>query len=151
MKRNRVFPKFLAIAGTILTWIPILAPLGFSLILLITRKIFRFDYLMPAELFPSALLGAILLFWAACQVKTRRKWIGWSFVASILLLLGSQTFAVITGLASGRTQPVGWPWIIVLTMLAVFTLALISIGIGGVLLIRDLFKPSQPEKVEILE
>jgi hypothetical protein len=48
--------------------------------------------------------------------------------------------AVVTGLANGDTAPGGWAWALVLTMLAGYMLAVIMIGIGGVLLWRNLFR-----------
>ena len=59
------------------------------------------------------------------------------------LLVGSQALAVATGLASGATEPAGIWWILILASLAVFTLALIAIAVDGILLLRDLFKPTQ--------
>ena len=40
----------------------------------------------------------------------------------------------------GRTEPTGWPWALVLASLALYVLALVILGVGGVLLVRDLFK-----------
>ncbi len=51
--------------------------------------------------------------------------------------------AVVTGLASGETEPVGWWWALVVASIAVYSLALVAIGVGGVLLLSDLFKPSR--------
>jgi len=139
MKKG-VFTKILAVAGTVLVWIPILAPILFSLAVLITRRMFHFDYLMPAELFPSALAGGLLLLWAALREGAHRSLIGWSFASAIALLFSGQGLAVVTGLASGKTNPVGWVMIIVLGAIISYTLALVVLGVGGVLLLRDLFK-----------
>jgi hypothetical protein len=56
------------------------------------------------------------------------------------MLLGGQGVAVLTGLASGEIEPIGWIWGLVLASLAIYSLALIFIGAGGVLLLRDLFR-----------
>jgi hypothetical protein len=61
MEKKDVLTKILAIVGTVLVWIPILAPVVFSVIRFIAQRRFRFDYLMPAELFPAALVGGGLL------------------------------------------------------------------------------------------
>ncbi|MEW5871456.1 MAG: hypothetical protein AB1894_19440 [Chloroflexota bacterium] len=53
-----------------------------------------------------------------------------------------QALAVVTGLASGETGPEGVRWLLVLASLAVYTLALIATGVGGVLLLGDLFSKS---------
>ena len=48
MEKRDILTRFLAIAGTILAWLPLLAPVVFSLIALFAGRVFRFDYLMPA-------------------------------------------------------------------------------------------------------
>jgi hypothetical protein len=59
------------------------------------------------------------------------------------LLVGGQALATVTGLASGEIEPAGWPLILVLMTLAGYCLALVAIGVGGVMLLRDLFRPPQ--------
>jgi hypothetical protein len=140
MGKKDIFTKALAVAGTVLVWFPILAPVLFTAGLLIRARIFRFDYLMPAELFPLALFGGVLLVWAALRARARRGLIGGSLGGAVVLLVGGQAIASITGLASGRTEPTGWPWALVLASLALYVLALVGLGVGGVLLLRDLFK-----------
>ncbi len=105
MEKRGVFTKILAIAGTILVWIPILAPVLFSGIVLLRSGRFRFDYLMPAELFPFALVGGGLLIWAALRARARWGLIGWGLGIAVVMLVGGQALAVVTGLASGETEP----------------------------------------------
>jgi hypothetical protein len=142
MENKSVFTKILAIAGTVLAWLPIAAPVFFSAVLFFSRPVFlfRFDYLMPAELFPLVLAGGGLLLWAALRERKRRGLIAWSLGGAVFLLVLSQVLAVVTGLADGRIQPGGWQWALVLGMLIGYILTVIVIGIGGVLLLRDLFK-----------
>jgi hypothetical protein len=142
MKNKSVFSKILAIAGTLLSWLPILAPVIFSLILLAYDHVFLFDYLMPAEAFPIALAGGVLLLWAAFRAHSRQKLIGWGLVSAVVFLVGVQAIAEVTGLASGRTEAAGLPWVLVLSSLALYSLALVIVAVGGVLLLRDLFKPA---------
>lgn len=142
MNKKEILIKYLAITGTVLTWVPILAPILFSVIFIFTRKMFRFDYLMPAELFPFALSGGILLFGVAVRSKSRQKIIGWSLGSSMVFLMGGQMLAVVSGLASGEREPTGIWWFLVLTTLIMYTLSIILIGISGILLVRDLRKPS---------
>jgi len=140
MKDKQGFTKFLAISGTLLVWFPIFAPILLTSIFLLTRGIFRFDYLMPAELFPAALVGGGLLLWAALRKGSRLNQIGWGVGIAVLTLVGSQVLAVVTGLASGKTEPVGLWYVLVLGLLVVYILAVVTIGIGGVLLLSDLFR-----------
>jgi len=60
---------------------------------------------MPAELFPAALVGGGSLLWAALRVRLCRRLIGWGLGVAIGLLVGGQVLAVVTGLASGETEP----------------------------------------------
>jgi hypothetical protein len=146
MKENGILTRILAIVGTVLAWFPIFAPVLFSIAEILRGGVLRFDYLMPAELFPVALVGGGLLLWAALWARSRRGLIGWSLGIAIGMLVGSQMLAVVTGLASGRTEPTGWWWALVLASIVVYTLALAAIGFGGVLLLRDLSKPPPPLK-----
>jgi hypothetical protein len=59
--------KILAAAGTVLAWLPLVTPILFSALRFARSGRFLFDYLMPAELFLAALLGAGLLVWAASR------------------------------------------------------------------------------------
>ena len=140
MEKKGIFTKALAISGTVLAWIPILAPVLFAAAFRIQAGMFRFDYLMPAELFPAALAGGCLLLWAALRARARRGLIGGSLAGAVVLPVVGQALASATGLASGRTEPTGWPWALVLASLALYVLALLVLGVGGVLLLRDLFR-----------
>lgn len=138
--KKETFAKILVIPGIVLVLLPILAPFGFGLGSLITDGKFRFDYLLPAELGIFIFAGAILLLAAAFIAHSQLKLIGWSLVAAILVLVGGQAIAVVTGLASGKIEPTGWQWALVLASLAIFYLAVIVIGIGGIKLAAGLFK-----------
>lgn len=140
MNNKGALTKVLAIIGNLLVWFPILAPVLFSVALLIKRGIFRFDYLMPAELFPVALVGGGLLFWAAYRAHSRHRLIGWALAIAVGLLVGGQVLAVVTGLASGEIEPVGWWWALTLASILGYILALVVTSIGGLLLLRELFK-----------
>ncbi len=145
MGNRNVWTKILAIAGSVLVWLPIIAPIVFSVPRLLRAPQFSLDYLMPAELFPVVLVGGALLVWAAVRARTRRALIGGALGAAVALLVGGQALAVVTGLASGETEPVGLPWAVVVTTLLLYDAAVVSIGIGGALLLRELLeKRSQP-------
>jgi len=141
MGKKSVVTKILAITGTVLVWLPILAPVLLSVAVLIKDHMFRFDYFMPAELFPAALVGGALLVWAALKARSRHRLIGWGLGIAAGLLVGGQVLAVFTGLASGETEPTGWRWALVIASIFSYLLALVVIGVGGVLLLRALFKP----------
>ena len=143
MDKNGLLTKALAIIGTVLVWLPLLAPLFFGLFFWRTDGIFRFDYLMPAELSLLVLAGGGLLIWAAFRAHAHLALIAWSLGIAAAALVSSQLLAVVTGLASGETAVGGWQWALVLALLIIYTAAVAAIGVGGVLLLRDLFKPAQ--------
>ncbi len=145
MGKRDALTKILAVGGTVLVWLPILAPVIFSLIHLLNSKRLLFDYLMPAELFPVILIGGAALLWSSLRAHTGRGWIGGSLAAAVGGLLASQILAVLTGLASGAREPAGLSWTVVLAMLAVYSLAVIVLGIAGVLLLRQVFLQSRPQ------
>jgi hypothetical protein len=146
MGNKSVATKMLAIAGTVLIWFPLLAPLLLAFIALFTGRGFLLDYLMPAEVFPLALAGGVLLLLAALRLRYQRMLVGGSLAVAVGMWFGFQMIAEATGLASGETEMGGWQSALVLAGLAVYILALVVIGVGGVLLLRELFRRGQPLK-----
>jgi len=138
MEKKDVLSKILAIAGTILVWFTLFAPVLMTIVFFIRSGEFHFDFLMPAELFLVALVGAGLLLWAALRTRRRVKLLLASFCLALLGLLGGQALAVVTGLASGATEPGGWQWVLVLGCIFLYILMLVVMGIAGLLLLRDL-------------
>ncbi len=136
MNKKNVFTKILAITGTRLTWIPILFTVITSIIGTIANRTFLFDFLMPAELFPIALVGSLLLFWASWRAHSYLKPIGWGLFTMIVFLFGGQAIAVVTGLASGATPPTSWAFALVVSTIILYSLALIETGITGILLVK---------------
>ena len=141
--------KILATLGAVLVWLPILAPILLSLAFFLQTRLLRFDFLMTAELFPFALVGGGLLVWAALRARVHLPLITWGFGLSIAFLVGSQLLAVITGLASGKIEPVGFWWMLVVALIAAYTLALLSLALGGSLLVRDLYGNSPHQELTI--
>ena len=144
MEKKDVLTKILAVFGTVLMWLPVLAPIILGVGSLVFAGIFRFDYLMPAEMFPSAVLGGAMLLWAALRTHSHRKLIGWGLVTAVVMLFGGQAIAVVTGLASGETEPTTWLMALVLGPLVIYALLLVAVGVGGVRLVRDLYKRPDP-------
>ncbi len=146
MGKKDLFTKMIAIAGTALVWLLLLAPVLIALGALFTGRGFLFDYLIPAEAFPVALAGGALLLWAALRLRSHRGLVGWGLGVAVGMWFGFQAIAEVTGLASGANEAAGWRLVVVLAGLAVYILALVAIGVGGILLTRDLFRPTQPVK-----
>lgn len=139
MDKKNVFTKMLAITGTILTWIPIVFTMIISIIGTLVRRTFLFDYLMPAELFPIALVGGLLLLWASWQAHFHRKLIGWGLFAMVVFLFGGQAIAIVSGLASGAIPLADWPFALVISSIIFYSLSLIEIGVMGILLVKKIF------------
>lgn len=143
MENKGVLTKIFAVAGTVLVWFPILAPILITIIFYLQEQMFRFDYLMPAELGLFAFGGGIILLVAAIRAHSRTKLIGWGLGIALLTIVGGQALAVVTGLADGSTEIGGWQWMLVLGSLVVYVLAVIEVGVGGILLSRDVFNSRQ--------
>lgn len=139
MEDRGVLTKILAMAGTVLVWLPILFTVLTGIIGTIASHVVRFDYLMPAELFPVVLVGGVLLLWAAYRARSQMKPIGWGLVAALGFLFGGQAIAIVTGLASGAREAAGWPFALALGSIILYTLAVIGTGIAGVSLVRKLY------------
>lgn len=144
MGRRDVFTKILAILGTLLTVFTALAPFIFGLASLIAERRYLLDWLMPAEFFPAALAGGLLLLWAALRARSRRAWAGWSLGSAAVLLAGGMAVASLSGLASGAIAPRGIWWGVVTACILLYWLAVAAMAVGGGLLIGDLFRRSEP-------
>ncbi|MFT3892026.1 MAG: hypothetical protein QM730_10360 [Anaerolineales bacterium] len=143
MESKGVLTKIFAVVGTVLVWFPILAPILITIIFYFQEQMLRFDYLMPAELGLFAFGGGIILFVVAIRAHSRAKLIGWGLGVALVTIVGGQALAVVTGLADGSTEIGGWQWMLVLGSLIAYVLAVIEIGVGGILLSRDVFKSRQ--------
>ena len=136
--------KGLAILGMALIWFPIFFTLLTSAVGSIRSRAFHLDYLMPAELFPAALVGALLIVWTALRARERRMPVTVSAAAMVLFFACVLLIPVVTGLASGQAAPEGWPWALTILSLALYTAAMILTGVLGALVVRDLFRKARP-------
>ncbi len=145
MKKTGALTKVLAIAGAVLVWFPILATVFFAAAGSMRAGRLRLDYLMPAELFPAALAGFVLLLWAALRARDRRALVGWSGGIMVGSLVGSMAFAIVSGLASGAREA-GGVWLVVLqALLVAYVVALVVLAVAGILLLVDLFRAVETE------
>lgn len=137
IKHSDPLTRILARVGVVLVWFPLLAPVALGIISLAERGRFLLDYLMPAELFPSVLVGGGLLLWAALRRRAHGGLIGGGLAAAVVFLVGAQGLAVVTGLASGAREAAGWPLFLVNAGIALYAASVVAVGAGGLLLIRD--------------
>ena len=131
MQKKDRLSKILAILGTALVWLPVLAPVILGFLSLGMDGIYRFDYLMPAELGIVVFAGGAALLWAALRTGLRRKIIAWGFG------LAAGSIAIL--MAFGDVVPGSLEWGIVIGLLATYSIAIVVMGIGGTLLCKDLF------------
>ena len=124
--------------GVFLIFFPLAAPIILGGIYFVQNGHFMVDYLMPAELFPAGLVGALLLLLVAWGTKTKFRIILWIFLVGILLLVGSQAYAVVSGLASGEAPFSGLNQAIVLGMLALFVVCQFVLGVLGIQMFVEL-------------
>jgi hypothetical protein len=137
--KKKLLTKSLVITGVLLTWFPILATLVTAVLASIIEQSFLFDFLMPAELGSFAILGSVLLLWAAIRMRSMVKPIAWSLVLMIILLFGSQALAIASGLASGERPPSDAMFYLVTGMLMLYSLILVIPAILSTRLLRDVF------------
>jgi hypothetical protein len=143
---RRALASILALVGTVLVWIPILAPLFFSLLHLAQTGRWLLDYLMPAELFSLAAAGACALVAASFLARSRLKLFAAAIAIGLAAIFGGSALAEVTGLASGEIEPTGWQWALVVACLAGYVLCVVALGVGGVLLLKDLLqRPRLPK------
>ena len=142
MEKNDAFTKMLALVGTLLVGIPIVAPFYFGILRFMRVREFLFDYLMPAELFPLVVVGGGLLIWAAVRARARWKILCWSLGIAAGMLVGGQALALLTGLATGRMAPAGIWWLLVLVSIFLYTVLVIVLTINGILLLHNLLRSS---------
>jgi hypothetical protein len=136
MKRNDIFTRLLAIGGTVLVWLPLLAPVVLAVLGYLAYGTVVLDYLMPAELAVLALAGTALLLWAAQRARDRRVLIG---------VAAAVAFVVVALLYSSEgVMPGTWQEKLLFTGLAVYAGGVAAIGVGGALLIYDLFRRTTP-------
>lgn len=140
MKVGNVLIKVFALAGVILVWIPLIFTLLTATIGSIANRKLLFDYLMPAELFPLALSGTLLLLLAAMLTHAYRKPICLGAAAAVLFLLGSLTLAKVTGLASGSDDPAGWAMISAIVLINLYSISIVVIGTIGILINKAVYR-----------
>lgn len=133
-----------AIAGAILSWLPIAAMAVTGLVGSIGARSLRVDWLMPAELFPLALVGFILLFVAAIRLKTLRVALAAGFGLAVAALGGAQLYAVASGIASGATEASSGQLALLYGGLGVFDLGLLFTAIVGTRLAGRAAKTGTP-------
>ena len=140
MRNKELFTRILAIAGTALVWIPVLATLITGIIASISMGKPTLDYLMPGELFLFALAGSVLLLWAAGWSRIFLKQVAVSFISLPVFLIACQTIAVTSGIASGARPAEGFAFAAVIAFFALYIAALIYLCVMGIMFLQRLYR-----------
>ena len=129
--------RVLTMVGTVLLCLPIGFMLLTSVIGSISRKQFLMDYMIPAELFPIVLAGAVVLIVVAFRTRCSKKRSAWLLIIMCAALFACQGLAVLTGLASGRTAAEGLPFYMVLALMILYDITVVAEIINGILIYRE--------------
>ncbi len=132
--------KLFALLGAVILWFPLLFAAAAAVIGSAAEKRLLFDWLLPAELFPAAVLGAIMLIIGAYISRRFCKFICLVSLLMAVFLVAGQLTAVLTGLASGKIAAEGAVFNLVAALIAAYTLLLLADCIAGVKLTFALYK-----------
>jgi hypothetical protein len=141
MGKHDTFAKILAITGTVLVALPLVAPLAFSLRFIGRPGGYHLDYLMPFEIYPITLVGMALLLWAAFRAHARREAVGIAIGGMLGGLVLGSIAAQVTGIAQSVERLETWKYILTGGLFGVSLLAQIALLVVGCLLVRDLYAP----------
>jgi len=140
IKNKGLISKIIAITVTIFDWITIIASVSFTIIFLIIKGKFAFEFLMPMELIFCVIIGAILLIIASIIMKFKWKIIGISLGTIISIFILVQFIAEITGIALGEAGTTPLLYFIMITFVIIYIISLIILCISGINLVKKLLK-----------
>lgn len=132
-----------AVAGTVLTGFPLLAPLVLGVIFAVGSGRFLFDFLIPGELFFVVVAGALLLVLATVILRRLRVAAGILTAATIVTFFATDLVSQATGLSDGRTASEGWPLFWVMSVYALYVLSVVGLFVLGILVCRVAFSRAE--------
>jgi hypothetical protein len=138
MGKRDTIARILAIIGTILVALPLVAPLLFSLRWIGSPVGYRLDYLMPFEIYPVTLVGAALLVWASLRMHARRGAVGIAISVMLGSLVLSAIAAQVTGIAQSVERLETWKYVLTAGLGGISLLVQVALIVVGCLLVRDL-------------
>jgi hypothetical protein len=139
-----LWARILAVSGTVLTGLPLVAPVLLAIGAVVRGALPRLDYLMPGELVALVLAGATALVAAAVLGRRAQGATAICLALIVLLFVLVGVAADATGLASGATRAEGWPLLFVGGVYALYVLAVVAETFIGVLLCRRFFARARP-------
>jgi uncharacterized membrane protein len=144
--------KILAVAGTVLVLFPLIPVLpAITMNLIFNAEFHLGDRAEPAMFLPLLIVGSGLLVWAAQRARARSRLTGWGLgitavtsvilgiMMGIIVLAPVESGGTLGGIAFLTAITAMYPLMLVVAV--IYPLALVVTGVGGILLLRDLFKP----------
>ncbi|MBO8160755.1 MAG: hypothetical protein H0Z24_03885 [Thermosipho sp. (in: Bacteria)] len=131
MNKNKVYTGLSYIFSIISTF-PIIVPVFLTMVVLITKGMFLYDYMMPAELFLFTILGGfgvLLIGWINKQSMKKLKLLLIFLILSIINFLTAMAYSILTGLAHGDTEPVGIHFIMIVIFVILWHLFAVAVSI----------------------
>lgn len=139
MKIKTFLIKIFVVLGMISVLFPIFFSLLTGIIGTIRDKAFRFDFLIPLELFIFIILGGVLLTYVAYKQRKRFGLTLTELILTIVTLALSQLIAVVSGLAADRSGKPVYIWVIITTLIISYWVCCIGLIISGIRLAREIF------------
>lgn len=137
MKRNDALVRSLALVGTTLVALPLLAPVVLGLASIGRLGGLRIDYLMPFEVYPVTLVGVLLMVAASLWAKSRRAATGITVGVMFGGILLAGLAAELTGIADSVETLETWRYVLTGGLAALSLLAQCVLVALGILMVRD--------------
>ncbi|PKQ16606.1 MAG: hypothetical protein CVT67_04195 [Actinobacteria bacterium HGW-Actinobacteria-7] len=138
MREHDALSKSLAISGTLLLAVPLVAPFVLGLLMMGRLGGFRLDYLMPFEIYPVTVVAMVLVLWVSLRSHIRRG----AVAAAIAVMLGGIVLmgvsAQVTGIANSAVHLETWRYVLTSALAAISILGQVALIVEGWLLTRDL-------------
>lgn len=145
MAHNDVFARSLAVVGTTLVTLPLLAPLALGLSFAGRFGGVRIDYLMPFEVYPVTVVGTVLLVAGSLRLHARRRAIGVTIAAMLGTLVLMGVSAQVTGIANSPEQLDTWRYVLTAGFGAASLAAQVVLASLGGLMLRDAYRDRRPD------
>ena len=131
--------RILLVTFFVLTLIPILSPVFLSMVVLIIRGKFLYDFLMPMELFPFTLTGAAgVITISILKKKSFKKLLIYSAITTMNFAL-TQIYTNLSGLAHGDTKLEGFHVLVVAIFVILHHILAFLVAIESFFILRRLW------------
>jgi hypothetical protein len=119
MYRDKI-AKIIGTAFSALTVFPFATPVLLSLLILVTRGKFLYDFFISAELFVFTLVGGLGVIVVLALMKKDFRKLAVTLSLALLNLIVSQVYTYVSGLAHGNTELTGTHLFIVSTFIVLY-------------------------------